>query len=95
MAQQGMNVDQVQNDGNQMKSVGTDGIPHVISQIDGIVSSLAGNWHGPDSEQFVNDWNNTHKPNLTTIAQQVAQQGTTALQNVEAQRQTSAAGSTA
>ena len=95
MARQGMDVESVTNDGNQMRDVGQSGIPSVISAVEGIVSQMQGTWHGPDADAFVNAWHSTFKPNLTTIAEAVATHGQLAVTNAQAQQAASSAGSTA
>jgi uncharacterized protein YukE len=86
MAREGMDVDVITNDGTQMKDIGQNAIPSVISAVEGIVSELHGTWSGQDSEAFVNAWNSTFKPNLTRIAGEVAAHGQLALTNAQEQQ---------
>jgi len=88
MAREGMDVGLVTSDGTRMKSIGETAIPQVISSVNGIVSNMQSEWQGNDANAFVQMWESTDRPNLTTIAQEIAQFGQLALTN--AQEQTSA-----
>lgn len=91
MARQGMDVDIVTNDGNQMRDIGENGIPSVLNAVEGIISQIQSAWHGDDANQFINVWHSTYKPNLTNIATEVATHGQLALTNAQAQQAASSA----
>jgi uncharacterized protein YukE len=91
MAREGMDVDVITNDGNQMRDVGQNAIPGVISAVESIISQIESTWHGADAQSFVNAWQSTFKPNLTSIAAAVAGHGQLALTNVQAQQAASTA----
>lgn len=92
MARLGMDVTQITNDGNQMKNVGDNELPSLISAVESLVQQIQGQWHGDDANSFVDAWNGTFKPTLTTIASEVSNHGGLALTN--AQQQTTASQAT-
>lgn len=95
MAREGMDVDVVEASANQMKQIGTNGLPNVINAIEGLVQRTQSAWWGHDAQAFAQAWNGSFKPALTQIAGEVVNHGSLALQNVAEQRQASAGGSLA
>ncbi|MGN6609250.1 MAG: hypothetical protein ACTHMS_19830 [Jatrophihabitans sp.] len=90
MAREGMDVDVVEAAGNQMKQIGTDGLPHLINAIEGLIQRTQGAWWGHDAQAFAQAWHSNFKPALSRIAGEVANHGQLALTNVNEQRQASA-----
>lgn len=85
MAREGMDVGLVTGDGTKMKAIGETSIPEVISSVNSIVTRLQSEWWGPDSTAFVQNWESTDRPNLTTIAQEISSFGQLAVANAQAQ----------
>jgi uncharacterized protein YukE len=86
----GMNVDEVERLAGDLQRQ-ADRIELVISQIDGLVRSLAGAWHGPKAETFAHQWRPAHRAKLHTAAEQVRGLGRSAQANATAQREVSGA----
>lgn len=85
----GMNVEQIRTIGNKLKGVASNDIANLITQIDKLVNSAASNWSGKDSNQFKNDWTNTHKKSLTKLQSSLDSYGQKALANATKQETTS------
>lgn len=85
MAREGMDVGLVTGDGTRMKTIGDASIPEVISSVNSIVGRLQSEWWGPDSAAFVQNWESTDRPNLTTIAHEISTFGQLALTNAQQQ----------
>jgi len=49
-----------------------DGITHVVSAVDRIVSQLGQSWHGSDASEFIGWWQQTHRPSLIQAEQTLA-----------------------
>lgn len=84
MAFEGMDVDQVNSIGNQLKSQG-DAIDQVISAINGLVGQLPGIWQGKDATEFESWWNTQHKPALHNASVAIHGLGQSALNNASDQ----------
>lgn len=85
----GMDVDTVEAKGHELQHQG-DAIRGVIGAVDGVIAALAGSWKGQDFQQFESWWNTQHKPALAHAADAVSGLGTSALNNAQQQRDTSA-----
>jgi uncharacterized protein YukE len=88
MARLGMDAEQVENTGRQLKSQAAN-IGSMVAQIDKIVNSLTSVWDGQDAQQFVHDWWPQHKKALLAAQQQIDGLGQSALNNASEQRQVS------
>lgn len=88
MARQGMDVDQVESAGKELKARSQE-IDALVAKVDGIVRKLPGVWDGPDAQQFVNEWWPEHKKSLAHVSTSVAGLGQSALNNASQQRQVS------
>ena len=88
MARMGMDVDQVESAGKELKARSQE-IDALVAKVDGIVRKLPGVWDGPDAQQFVNEWWPEHKKTLAHVSTSVAGLGQSALNNASQQREVS------
>ncbi|TDO10465.1 type VII secretion system (Wss) protein ESAT-6 [Mycobacterium sp. BK086] len=92
MARMGMDVDQVEQTGRQLKSHAT-AIGTLVAQLDKVVNALPAVWQGPDAQRFVTEWWPQHRQSLTTAQSHIDGLGQSALNNASEQRSVSADGS--
>jgi uncharacterized protein YukE len=92
MARMGMDVDQVEQTGRQLKSHATT-IGTLVSQLDKVVNALPAVWQGPDAQRFVTEWWPQHRQSLTTAQSHIDGLGQSALNDASEQRSVSADGS--
>ncbi|TDO10464.1 MULTISPECIES: WXG100 family type VII secretion target [Mycobacteriaceae] len=88
MARMGMDVEQVEQSGRQLKSHAAS-IGNLVSQLDKLVQGLTGIWDGPDAQRFVNEWWPQHRRSLTAAQQEIDGLGQSALNNASEQRNVS------
>lgn len=88
MARMGMDVDQVESIGHQLKNAASN-INNLITSIDHLVNEALANWEGKDATDFHGWWNSQHKPALQSAEQAVDGLGQSALNNAAAQRSVS------
>jgi uncharacterized protein YukE len=88
MARMGMDVDQVEQAGRQLKSQASQ-IGNLVAQIDRVVNGLTGIWDGQDAQRFVHEWWPQHKRSLTAAQQEIDGLGQSALNNASEQRSVS------
>ncbi len=89
MARLGMDDTEVERVGNSLKSQAAN-LESTIHQISTLVSQAVSAWDGNDAVQFQDWWNSQHKPALEQARQAIEGLGQSALNNVAAQRDTSA-----
>jgi uncharacterized protein YukE len=89
MAFEGMDPDQVESLGRQLQHQES-ALHGIISQLDGLVNSMATNWLGQDSTRFQHSWSGQYRTQLTRAAQQLGTLGSHAISNASEQRRTSA-----
>ena len=85
MAFEGMDPGQVQQLANQMSNAASE-IQHVCSQLTNMLGNTQ--WVGQDHDRFVSDWQGSHVPQLTAVANALQDEATKA--NFEAQQQINA-----
>ncbi len=88
MARMGMDVDQVEAAGRQLKTHAGK-IDALIKEINGVVTRLPSVWDGPDAQRFVNDWWPKHRQSLVDAQHQIGGLGQSALNNSNEQRRVS------
>lgn len=88
MARMGMDVDQVEQSGRQLKSHAS-AIGNLVSEMERLVQGLTGIWDGPDARRFVNEWWPQHRKSLTAAQQAIDGLGQSALNNASEQRNVS------
>lgn len=66
MAWLGMNLDTVKGELPKWVQLKED-LNNVITSVNTQVNEADQNWNGPDSEQFVSEWESNHRPNLERI----------------------------
>ena len=91
MTRLGMDVDQVESTGKELKARSQE-IDALVTKVDGIVRKLPGVWDGPDSQQFVNEWWPEHRKTLVHVSTSVAGLGQSAMNNASEQREASTGG---
>lgn len=84
MALVGMDVEQVQQLGNNLKNQ-AEAIQGVINAVNGLVDNSQAIWKGKDAGDFLGWWNNEHRPALERVRQAVDGLGQSALNNAEDQ----------
>lgn len=84
----GMNVDQVENLGRQLKSKATE-IDALANGINGLVDQLQAAWKGQDATEFKGWWDSQHRPHLQQLRDAIDGLGQSALHNASEQRQVS------
>jgi uncharacterized protein YukE len=85
MARMGMDVDQVEQAGRQLKTQAGK-IDALIKEINGVVTGLASVWDGADAQRFVNDWWPKHRQALVAAQHEIDGLGQSALNNATEQR---------
>ncbi|WP_155943224.1 hypothetical protein [Mycobacterium sp. 141] len=88
MARMGMDVDQVEAAGRQLKTQAGK-IDALIKEINGVVTGLTSIWDGPDAKTFVNDWWPKHRQALVAAQHEIEGLGQSALNNASDQRNVS------
>ena len=88
MARMGLDVDNVEQAGRQLKTHAA-GIGDLVVQLDRVVSSLSSVWDGQDAQQFVHNWWPQHKKALAAAQTSVDGLGQSALNNAAEQRDVS------
>jgi uncharacterized protein YukE len=84
----GMDVDQVENIGHQLKKQAQD-IQGVINAVNGLIGQAESNWQGHDAQQFKSWWETQHRPALHNAMQAVDGLGQSAFNNASEQRSVS------
>jgi uncharacterized protein YukE len=90
MAFEGMDTDLAQSQATQLQSQGVDGVQQLISQIDGLVNQIEGNWKGADATNFQTEWNSTLRSQLHNVQQSLSDFHTTFNTNIQQQISASA-----
>ena len=80
----GMNVEEVNRLGGQLKQKGSD-IDGLINQINGLIDQLQANWRGKDADTFKGWWESQHRPALTKLRDAVNGLGDSAINNAKEQ----------
>ena len=88
MARMGMDVDLVETAGKKLQTYAHQ-LETLVTQMNGVVSSLPGVWEGKDSNDFVQQWWPQHKKNLLAAKEAVNGLGQAALNNARDQRDVS------
>ena len=88
MARMGMDVDEVERAGRDLKGLAND-LRGLMSRIDGVVNNLPSIWEGKDANDFVQDWWPGHKRNLDQVIGSIDGLGQSALNNASEQRNVS------
>ena len=83
----GMNIEQVRALSQQLNQAADQ-----VRQIAGDLSSKLGSttWVGQDQARFTSDWESSHRPSLTKVAEALAHASQLASQNAAEQERTSA-----
>lgn len=84
----GMNVDDVRNLGNRLKSQHAETIRGLMREIEQAVNNTSSTWVGPDGERFRSWWPQKRSA-LTAIANDLDGFGQSALNNAQEQEQVS------
>jgi WXG100 family type VII secretion target len=84
----GMNVDQVENLGRQLKGKANE-IDGLTNAINGLVDQLQTTWKGHDASEFKGWWDSQHRPALQRLREAIDGLGQSALHNASEQRQVS------
>lgn len=84
----GMNVDQVENLGRQMKGKANE-IDALANAINGLIDQLQAAWKGQDATEFKGWWDSQHRPALLKLREAIDGLGQAALHNANDQRQVS------
>lgn len=88
MAMVGMDVNEVRNIGNSLKTQANE-IGQTITAIEGLIQRALSNWQGADATQFADWWTSQHKPSLTNLQSQIDGLGQSALNNATEQENVS------
>ena len=84
----GMNIDEVRNLGNRLKTQHAEAIRALMREVEQMVSATSSTWVGPDGERF-RSWWPEKKSALTAIANDLDGFGQSALNNASEQEQVS------
>jgi uncharacterized protein YukE len=84
----GMDVDAVDQLGNQLKGQG-DSIQQVINHVNGLVSHSQAIWKGKDATDFMHWWESQHRPALQHVMEAINGLGQAAHNNANEQRNVS------
>ena len=90
MALVGMDTDLATSQHTQLSTQGEQAIQQIIQTLDSLLGQIADNWRGNDSTNFHNDWQSTHRTQLSNIATSLGDFATTFNNNIQQQIQTSA-----
>jgi uncharacterized protein YukE len=82
----GMDIEQVRVLSKQL-SAAADQVRQIASDLSSKLGSTT--WVGNDQTRFTSDWNSTHRPNLSNVADALTQASTQANKNATEQEQAS------
>lgn len=85
----GMNVEVVKSIGNQLQGIADNDINDLITRIGTIITNALENWSGPDSTQFSQEWETTHRQALITLQSALRTYGQKAITNAGKQEEAS------
>jgi len=88
MAIVGMDVEQVQGLGNNLKHQ-AEAIAQVIAAVNGLVQHSQEVWKGHDATEFLGYWEHQHRPALQHVMEAVSGLGQSAMNNASEQSQVS------
>ena len=89
MARLGMDADQVEKVGRELRALGEQ-VGAIAGSVDGLIAGIGAVWFGASGQRLQSDWRSTHRPHVVQGAESLRSLARTALANAADQRRTSA-----